>query len=162
MQIELRNVKHAAFASEETPCFSATVYIDGQKAGEASNEGRGGPHRISPRALVERLDAHAKTLPDIVSDYINDDGQPFSYRPDAESLIGDALDLALQSRDLQRLLKGKAVFVRGGKLIATKKLPAADLARIVSDPQAAAKFKAETCLNALPFDEALALYRKHG
>jgi hypothetical protein len=59
-------------------------------------------------------------------------------------------------------LKGKALFVRGGKLVATKKLPAAQLAALVSDPQAAAKFKAEVCLNALPFDEALALYRKHG
>jgi hypothetical protein len=42
MKITLKNFKHAAFASQETYCFEATVYIDGKKAGTASNEGHGG------------------------------------------------------------------------------------------------------------------------
>lgn len=42
MQITLKNFKHAAFASQETYCFEATVYIDGKKAGIASNDGHGG------------------------------------------------------------------------------------------------------------------------
>jgi hypothetical protein len=41
-KIELKNLKYAAFASEETSCFEATVYVDGKRFCIASNEGRGG------------------------------------------------------------------------------------------------------------------------
>ena len=42
MKIELKNIKHAAFASQETHCFEATVYIDGVKSFGVSNDGHGG------------------------------------------------------------------------------------------------------------------------
>lgn len=41
----LKNLKYAAFASEETHCFEATVYVDGKRFCIASNEGHGGPDR---------------------------------------------------------------------------------------------------------------------
>lgn len=40
--ITLKNLKHAEFASQETHCFEATVYVDGVKFCKASNEGHGG------------------------------------------------------------------------------------------------------------------------
>ncbi len=40
--ITLKNFKHAAFASQETLCFEATVCIEGKKAGHARNDGCGG------------------------------------------------------------------------------------------------------------------------
>lgn len=42
MKITLKNFKHLARLSEETLCFTATVCIDGEKAGFASNHGHGG------------------------------------------------------------------------------------------------------------------------
>lgn len=42
MKITVKNVKIAQFASEETLCFEASVYLDGKKAFVASNDGRGG------------------------------------------------------------------------------------------------------------------------
>jgi hypothetical protein len=42
MNIELKNVKHSEFASHETNCFEATIYVDGKKAGEAHNNGCAG------------------------------------------------------------------------------------------------------------------------
>ncbi len=42
MKITLKNFKHLARLSEETLCFTATVCIDGDKAGFASNHGHGG------------------------------------------------------------------------------------------------------------------------
>lgn len=42
MNITLKNFKHLARLSEETLCFTATVCIDGKKAGFASNHGHGG------------------------------------------------------------------------------------------------------------------------
>lgn len=44
MKIELKNVKINARLSEETTCFSATLYVNGEKAGEVTNRGHGGPN----------------------------------------------------------------------------------------------------------------------
>lgn len=40
--LELRGVKYAAFASDETACYRATLYVDGRKFCEVSNDGHGG------------------------------------------------------------------------------------------------------------------------
>jgi len=42
MKITLKNIKYSAFASQDTHCFQATVYIDGVKLFTASNDGHGG------------------------------------------------------------------------------------------------------------------------
>lgn len=42
MQIELRKLSINTRLSEETVCFSADIFIDGTKAGYASNRGHGG------------------------------------------------------------------------------------------------------------------------
>ena len=42
MKITVKNLKVAEFASEETLCFTATVYIDGKMAFTAKNDGHGG------------------------------------------------------------------------------------------------------------------------
>lgn len=65
MKIELRNVRHAAFASQETECFTASVWIDGRREGTVENSGAGGPMMFHPFALEERLEAHAATLPGV-------------------------------------------------------------------------------------------------
>ncbi len=62
MEIALKNISYSERLSEETNCFSATIYIDGKKAGEASNHGHGGPTMIRPRELEQKIDAYAKTL----------------------------------------------------------------------------------------------------
>ena len=41
-KIELKNLKTAEFASEETHCYEATVYLDGKRFCIASNQGHGG------------------------------------------------------------------------------------------------------------------------
>lgn len=48
MKLELKNLKIAEFASEETTCYQATVYVDGVRAILASNEGHGGPDNFIP------------------------------------------------------------------------------------------------------------------
>ena len=48
MKIELKNFKYAAFASEETLCFTASVYVDGVRTFMASNSGHGESNSIHP------------------------------------------------------------------------------------------------------------------
>ena len=40
MKITLKNVKYSEFASQETYCFEATIYLDGKKAGQVRNDGQ--------------------------------------------------------------------------------------------------------------------------
>jgi len=63
MNITLKNIKHIPRLSEETECFTASIYIDGVKKGEASNRGCGGCTDIHPRELAESIHNYAKTLP---------------------------------------------------------------------------------------------------
>jgi len=46
MKLELKNVKHAEFASQETHCFEAKLYVDGVFSAQISNEGRGGSNYV--------------------------------------------------------------------------------------------------------------------
>ena len=46
MELTLKNVKLMESMSEETTCFSASIYIGGERAGEVRNRGTGGPHEI--------------------------------------------------------------------------------------------------------------------
>ncbi len=46
--IEMKNLKVAEFASEETTCYEATVYVDGARFCIASNQGHGGDSSHDP------------------------------------------------------------------------------------------------------------------
>lgn len=44
-EVTIRNYKPVDALSEETLAFTATIYLDGKRAGEASNHGRGAANR---------------------------------------------------------------------------------------------------------------------
>ncbi len=165
MQIELRKVQYAEFASEETNCFSADVYIDGKKAGTAHNDGHGGETFIDPPALRQKLDAYGATLPRVVSKELRDEKDPtgfFTYQQNGESLIDDLLVAYLMERDVKRAMAKRVLFTMPGKagIYQTKPMKKDDLARVLADPALATKLKAEKVLNLLPLPEAVALYRE--
>jgi len=170
MKIELKNVKYAAFASQETSCFSATVYIDGKKAGEVENGGYGGCDNFHPHELQQRLDAYGATLPKTI-DYLdglsNRDDGGYEMAQDAESLIGDLLQDYLVTRDLKRILSTKLLFIKGNKLMQTGRATKDKLARWLAPDQRqrSAEMLGTTptdILNLMPFDQALATYKKLG
>lgn len=157
MKIEIKNIKHAKFASQETDCFEAAVYIDGVKAGTVSNEGHGGPNSYHPFELEKTLDAHAaETLPRL--EYEGKDLGPAT----GDILIGELFNQWLVSKDLQKALVGRVLGLGAdGKIYQTKKVPADTLKKWLAEPEKLKKsMKIETVLNLLPFDEALAIYRK--
>jgi hypothetical protein len=103
-RVQLRGVKYAAFASQETHCFSATVYIDGVKEGVVENDGHGGSNFYHPHEVQTKLDAVAATLPDVEFG----DGQ--SIKQDADILVGDLMNGWLEMRELKRLCSRKTLF----------------------------------------------------
>jgi hypothetical protein len=150
VKIELRKIKIAKFASEETLCFEAEVWIDGEKCGTTGNAGHGGGNRYQPHTLGEKLEAHARTLPDLQSEY-------GPLKMNADLLVSELVDDHLEKKDLERLLKRRIVFESRHKpnLWEAKKTGAAgEVEAFAKRPDVA------RVLNLLPFEEALRLYRE--
>ena len=110
--VELKNLKHAAVASEETHCFQATVYIDGKREGTVSNEGTGGPNTYSPSSLQDTLNAIAAKMPPIdMSEYGVREPLPQSD----ETLIGGIVDRMLEEKQIKRICAKSTYFRKPGE-----------------------------------------------
>ena len=153
MKIELKNVKYSDFASHETHCFEASVYIDGKRAGIVFNDGQGGSNNYDSRALVEALKEHAKTLPRVRY-------EEHEFEQDADTLIGNLLMDHLYAKDLKRALSTRVLFVnKDGILKETKAFKKEDLANLLRSPTLTTRLESDKILNVMPFDVALSTYR---
>jgi hypothetical protein len=164
VKIELRNIKYSAAMSEETHAFTAAIYIDGEKAGEAKNSGQGGGTMIWPHEVCDRLNAHAKTLP---KRKFPEDLGGGEYDNNAETIIDDLVTDYLLRRDMLRSIKNKVLFTKKGKpgIFETRKLPPERIVQICGSGEEYARklvVDADRVLNCMPEDEALAIYRTNG
>lgn len=156
--IELKNLKHSEFASQETYCFEASIYIDGKKAGTVSNQGCGGCHSYHPHTLYEILKAEADKLP---PEEVDLGGHIFTMTPDADTIISELVTEALQAKDLKSAMRRRILFIgEDGSVYETKTLEAAVLANQLRRPNIHEVLKTKTILNLLPFPEALSIYIK--
>lgn len=170
MKIELKNVKHSEFASHETSCFEASVYIDGIRAGIVENDGQGGCNRYHPYELEIKINEYAKTLPPVATSMTDphDSSKPFTYDQDADCIIGDLLTEHLYAKDLKRALAKKIMYVKtdDGLIYETIGLSKLELQLYLAEAKLCnkihEKLKAKTILNILPFTEALSIYRSGG
>jgi hypothetical protein len=162
MQIELRGFKHAKFASEETNCFEAVVYIDGAKAGTVRNDGHGGSNAYQPHSLYERLKAYSETLPPRPLKLTPEKTVMIPQSPDI--LIGDLVNRELIARDYRRLIKTAVVFTKADghayTLRARKPFTVAEY--IANRDKIPALRDAVQILNNMPEAEALAIYLEAG
>jgi hypothetical protein len=152
MKIELKNVKYSEFASHETHCYEASIYIDGKKAGTAHNNGYGACTNIFPNTLHNTLQEYAETLPQ--SEY---KGHFFSQT--ADGLIDDLLTTWLYARDLKRAMQKRILFVRGQSMLETVGMNTASLQKWLTRPDLQQKLNADKVLNLMPFGEAISIYR---
>ena len=67
MKLQLKNVKVSKRFSEETTAFTASLHVDGKKAADVRNDGRGGSHRIyfAEPAVRDAVEAWARSQPDV-------------------------------------------------------------------------------------------------
>lgn len=112
INIELKNIKHMASLSEETNCYSATVYLDGKPVCDVSNHGHGGcdMQHWRDRAAEATITAYFKSLPERDTG-MELHGKPFMVQPDLEGWCGDQVTRFLISRDIKRSLKRKVIVV---------------------------------------------------
>jgi hypothetical protein len=162
MQIELRRISYSAALSHETRAFTADIWIDGRKAGNAENHGTGGCTNIHPHALQQRLDEYGKTLPQVDIGSMSG-GEPSLIAQDGEWIVGRLLDDWILLRDLRRRLRNRLLYVRNGEhgIMQSKVLQPAQLTQILGSAEIREKWNVATFLNSVPEAEALALYREH-
>ena len=153
MNIELKNIKYSSFASQETSCFQATIYIEGKKEGTVENDGQGGCNFYHPSSVGALLNDYATTLPKIK--YGEDE-----FCQDADCLINDLLMNHLYEKDLKKSLSKRIMFVgQDGKLRETVGLDKTRMTALLASPTLSEKLKSHTILNLLPFCEAIKIYR---
>lgn len=141
--VELKNVKHFPSMSEETACFQAAVYIDGERIGEASNRGFGGMTDVRPNSAEDEVAKIAKAR----------------GLKGADELIDDLFAEWEIKTELTKLLKKRVVFLDSdGEVAMTKPYPVATLADVLKRPNLKALLNTTTVFNLLPFDEALKVY----
>jgi hypothetical protein len=111
MQIELKKFKEAKFASQETLCFQAEIYLDGIHSGLVANDGQGGANFYSNPHAEKAMNEYGATLPKhVVDDLLGKDGKPIEVGVDADILIGAAID-ALQNK---KMCARKTLFQKPG------------------------------------------------
>ncbi|MBV7408748.1 hypothetical protein [Maritimibacter sp. DP1N21-5] len=165
MKIELKNIKYSSFASQETNCYDAALYIDGRKIGNVGNTGTGGSDYFYPSAnpsIHQNRDAHARAdawckanLPAVEL------GEGFDPVPaDLELHCGALLDDYLLTRDLRSNLKRKVLFTMPGDTSVYFITPAKGQQLQPSHISTCRQRHPDaTILNDLPEPEALAIYR---
>lgn len=118
MKIELRNIKYAAFASQETNCYEAALYVDGNRIGFVSNEGYGGPDNFhGDEAAYKAADAWCKAnLPKWdMSEFGGGSRHLEKHDTDLEMYCGTLLAEWLSLRDMRRAMKKKILFQKVGE-----------------------------------------------
>lgn len=168
--LEVKNISHYARGSEETPCYNATVYINGKRAIEVSNEGHGGMDRqdtypnIEERCLVQQanewcIKKYGKKTHKYMS---NGEEKSFEIEMDLEHFCQDALYDWLDKKTLKKDLNSKFLFIEKGskELNAYKKAKGEDEELFASFFRG--KHEGATCLNFIPFEDALKLYKEFG
>ncbi|MBS3912696.1 MAG: hypothetical protein KGZ70_12895 [Hydrogenophaga sp.] len=110
-RVTLKNLKHSEFASQETPCFEATVYVDGKRVGKAFNDGQGSAHRYDPFSIEKTLNEIAATLPPMdMSDYGMDPVQQ-----DADLMISCLVEDEVMRRRIARMTATKTYVRKPGQ-----------------------------------------------
>ena len=168
--LEVKNLSHYARGSEETPCYNATVYINGKKAIEIKNEGRGGMdyqdvypemYDIFPDKNILKMANEwcVKTFGQESFKFMSGGKEETcTYDIDLEHYCHKVLYDWLDTKKLKQDLKKQWLFVEKGQLMGYKKR--------ANDTDTAFKHFFEKnhpndkCLNFLPFDDALKLFKE--
>lgn len=160
MRMELKSVRYNEKLSDETACFSASIYIDGSNVGEARNTGTGGATEVMPWALAEQLNAYAATLP---PDTYTHNGITHSFPRNAESLIDEAFEQWHRNREQRQFatrLSTRLMSVRGGQVYESKRVTPAQIAAWLPAVAVRAQAEGYISLNHLPPAEAWNIYAR--
>ena len=152
MKLELKNIKHSAWASEETHCYQASLYVDGKPVAIVSNDGHGGADRDYPHPKFKG-DYRAQMRD--VSRYFSGlrrtavtEWSPEGMEQCLEFWCADQVNDWLSARELKSKLRKEFLF------------QFADRVGVFAHKTRPSRAHKAIILNDLPFDEALSIWKE--
>lgn len=104
MKIEIKKIKHYEKLSEETNCFTASLYIDGKCVAEVKNTGRGGETYIYPLTgkgeIVNEAHKYFQNQPKKKFE-----GSEYELQPTLDGYIDELLYQYLLNKDIEKQKK---------------------------------------------------------
>ena len=118
-EFTLKNIKYSDFASQETPCFKATLYMDGKRFCITGNDGQGGPDYYHPldnlgwnKLQAQIDDINTELGQEILTTHVkNEDGSYWQTPNSLEFIVAHLMDEWFASRELKKILK-RIAYVR--------------------------------------------------
>ena len=95
MKLSLKSIKHSEFASQETYCYEAVLYLDGKPLAYVGNQGCGGPDFVYPH---KKFKGDYQATMRQVKDYF--DGlplSPLSYEGSDGKMVSSAISQSLET-----------------------------------------------------------------
>ena len=161
MNLEMKAIKYSEWASQETYCYQANVYLDGKPFTMVSNDGHGGcdmdyshnKFKGDYRATMKKVDEYFKSLPNT---------DPCEYFPEGieqtfERWCHDQVCTYLYRKDLKKALKKNKVVKRKND---EGKMSLYDYGINVLSDAIKHRWPEAIILNDLPEDEALTIWRE--
>ena len=162
-KLEVKNISYYERGSEETPCYNATVYINGKKAVEVSNDGHGGSDRQhvwheNGFRLQEINEWCVAKFGKSTWEY---GGQTYSTDLDLEHYCHDELYKHLDTKLLKRNMKKNVMFFRDKSDIEKGQYSMIKIQNNIGGLMAYIKDKFPKCivLNDMPLEKALETFR---
>ena len=168
-KLEVKNISHYARGSEETPCYNATVYINGKKAVEVSNDGHGGSDRqhTYPESGFRLQDIDKWCVEKFGQETWEYGGKTYSTDLDLEHYCHQELYNWLDAKLLKKELKKKYLCIekeKDEKFIVSFKRNSTDKGHddaFVRHLERKYPHMVDKCLNFLPFDQALEIFKEY-
>ena len=155
MKLELKNIKHTSWASEETHCYQASLYVDGKPVSIVSNDGHGGEDSYYDHPKfkggksawcdkMQEVHEYFASLPKTHACDLFPDGM----KQCLEFWCCDQVNDWLSARELKSKLKKQFLF------------QFADKVGVFAHKTRPSRAHKATILNDLPFDEALSIWKE--
>lgn len=111
--IELKGIKVLSSMSQETNCYEATLYVDGEKWASVGNAGHGGCddcHPVAGRSHQDFIDLNARIAATFEAYQSPYGGDPIPM--DIEMVCGDIVDAFIVEKEAKKVTKGKVAFFK--------------------------------------------------
>ena len=106
LRIDVRNVRVNQALSQETSCFSATLYVDGRRVGTAGNRGEGGCNEYDvARDILEKMEKSAREWC-----AGNVDWWKPEYLEALDAMIGELIDRKEEEKFVRRRAGSQTLF----------------------------------------------------
>ena len=166
--ITLKNVKFSEWASEETHCFQATIYMNGKRAMKVANDGKGAPNQYyhtsgqTSLSFEKYFDRAIKIGEDYIKDSREEGWEEWINKLAGTSelldwLVSDLLNEYLTLKEMRAKMKNKTIFfdTKKEKVFQYNQKPTPEALAVYRKEQVHALF-----FNNIPEAEAFYYWRK--